>query len=83
MYNKSFFYNPINRSSIFRFNLQSISDQICDKEFSRCELHLPGLLVNTKNYLYTPNHNFNYVDFNVDENGNYIVIHLKDKRYFF
>lgn len=30
--------------------------------------------MNTKNYLYTPNHNFNYVDFNVDENGKCIVI---------
>ncbi|XP_068986709.1 uncharacterized protein [Bombus flavifrons] len=76
VYNKSFFYNPINRSSIFRFNLHSISDQVCGKEFSRCELHLPGLLVNTRNYLYTPNHNFNYVDFNVDENGLWIIYGL-------
>ncbi|CAL7948986.1 unnamed protein product [Xylocopa violacea] len=76
VYNRSFFYNPINRSSIFRFNLQSFSDHICDKEFSRCELHLPGLLVNTKNYLYTPNHNFNYVDFNVDENGLWVIYGL-------
>ncbi|XP_076630956.1 uncharacterized protein LOC143346601 [Colletes latitarsis] len=76
VYNRSFFYNPVNRSSIFRFNLHSISDHICDKEFPRCELHLPGLLVNTKNYLYTPNHNFNYVDFNVDENGLWIIYGL-------
>ena len=76
VYNRSFFYNPINRSSIYRFNLQSASDQGCDKEFSRCELHLPGLLVNTRNYLYTPNHNFNYVDFNVDENGLWIIYGL-------
>ncbi|XP_054013696.1 uncharacterized protein LOC128895270 [Hylaeus anthracinus] len=76
VYNRSFFYNPINRSSIFRFNLHSSSDHICDKEFPRCELHLPGLLVNTRNYLYTPNHNFNYVDFNVDENGLWIIYGL-------
>ncbi|XP_076175562.1 uncharacterized protein LOC143150891 isoform X2 [Ptiloglossa arizonensis] len=76
VYNRSFFYNPINRSSIFRFNLHSTSDHVCDKEFSRCELHLPELLVNTTNYLYTPNHNFNYVDFNVDENGLWIIYGL-------
>ncbi|XP_076234512.1 uncharacterized protein LOC143179263 isoform X2 [Calliopsis andreniformis] len=76
VYNKSFFYNPINRSSIYRFNLHSFPHQPCDKEYPRCELHLPGLLVNTKNYLYTPNHNFNYVDFNVDENGLWVIYGL-------
>ncbi|XP_015431074.1 PREDICTED: uncharacterized protein LOC107187475 [Dufourea novaeangliae] len=76
VYNRSFYYNPINRSSIFRFNLHSVSDHVCDNEFTRCELHLPGLLVNTRNYLYTPDHNFNYVDFNVDENGLWIIYGL-------
>lgn len=77
VYNGSFFYNPINRSSVFRYDLYSFSDHGCDDDFPRCELHLPGLLVNTRNYLYTPNHNFNYVDFNVDENGLWLIYGLQ------
>ncbi|XP_035720622.1 gliomedin-like isoform X1 [Vespa mandarinia] len=74
VYNGSFFYNPKNRSSIFRFDLYH--GQGCDIFFSTCELQLPGLYVNTNNYLYTPNHNFNYVDFNVDENGLWVIYGL-------
>ncbi|XP_015188662.1 PREDICTED: uncharacterized protein LOC107072878 isoform X2 [Polistes dominula] len=74
IYNGSFFYNPKNRSSIFRFDLYH--GQGCDIFFSKCELKLPGLYVNTNNYLYTPNHNYNYVDFNVDENGLWVIYGL-------
>ncbi|XP_014482592.1 PREDICTED: uncharacterized protein LOC106748509 isoform X2 [Dinoponera quadriceps] len=75
VYNKSFFYNPINRSTVFRFDLYSSSDHGCDRE-SDCEMQLPGLLLNTQNLLYTPYHNFNYVDFNVDENGLWVIYGL-------
>lgn len=66
VYNKSFFYNPQNQSTVFRFDLYSTSDHGCN---NKCEVQLPGLVLNTQNFLYTPYHNFNYVDFNVDENG--------------
>ncbi|XP_016843783.1 uncharacterized protein LOC100120786 [Nasonia vitripennis] len=62
-----FFYNPYNRSSIVRLDLTHNEGTIY--AFGRLEMELPGLRVNTGNYLYTPNHNFNYVDFDVDENG--------------
>ncbi|EFN84578.1 Gliomedin [Harpegnathos saltator] len=72
VYNRSFFYNPQNRSTIFRFDLYSSSEQGCDE----CEIPLPGLLLNTQNFLYTPYHNFNYVDFNMDENGLWVIYGL-------
>lgn len=66
-----FFYNPHNRSSIVRLDLTHNEGTIY--AFGRLEMELPGLRVNTGNYLYTPNHNFNYVDFDVDENGGYLT----------
>ncbi|KAG7189036.1 hypothetical protein KM043_008629 [Ampulex compressa] len=77
VYNGSFFYNPINRSSIFRFDLYSSSEHECERGFGQCELQLPGLFVNNQNFLFTPNHNFNYVDFNVDENGLWVIYGLQ------
>ncbi|KAJ8682022.1 hypothetical protein QAD02_017814, partial [Eretmocerus hayati] len=62
-----FFYNPYNRSSIMRLDLTHSEGTVY--AYGRLELELPGLRVNNGNYLYTPNHNFNYVDFDVDENG--------------
>jgi hypothetical protein len=64
-----FFYNPYNRSSIIRLDLTHSEGTMY--AYGRLEMELPGLRVNTGNYLYTPNHNFNYVDFDVDENGTY------------
>ncbi|XP_066591232.1 uncharacterized protein [Prorops nasuta] len=72
VYNGSFFYNPENRSSIFKFDLSTLPDKGC----RRCEMDLPGLELN-KRYLYTPDHNYNYVDFNVDENGLWVIYGLK------
>ncbi|XP_050455183.1 uncharacterized protein LOC126853449 [Cataglyphis hispanica] len=72
VYNKSFFYNPQSQSSILRFDLSSESE--CSQNISKCELQLPGLVINTKNFLYT--HNFTYVDLNVDENGLWVIYGL-------
>lgn len=73
VYNRSFYYNPQNRSTVFRFDLYS-TESDCNRHFVNCEMELPGLQVNTKNYLYT--HNFTYVDFNVDENGLWVIYGL-------
>ncbi|XP_058791313.1 uncharacterized protein LOC131664328 isoform X2 [Phymastichus coffea] len=62
-----FFYNPSNRSSIVRLDLDHSTGTM--HAYGRLEMELPELRVNTGNYLYTPGHNFNYVDFDVDENG--------------
>lgn len=68
VYNGSFYFNPVDRASIVRFDiiphLSLTGPMMRDNE-----VFLPGLVVNTKNYLYTPDHNHNYVDFDVDENG--------------
>lgn len=59
-----FFYNPRNKSSIIRVDLsQSEGTMFAHAQ----ELQLPGLRVNNGNYLYTTK--YNYVDFDVDENG--------------
>ncbi|XP_023246402.1 gliomedin [Copidosoma floridanum] len=67
VYGGYFFYNPYNRSTIIRVDLGQPEGTIYS--YPRMEASLSGLRVNTGNYLYTPNHNFNYVDFDVDENG--------------
>ncbi|XP_043280987.1 uncharacterized protein [Venturia canescens] len=68
VYNGSFFYNPENNNSVIRFDLQSGR--------AEAELALPGLAVNTKNYLYSIDHNYSYVDFDVDENGLWVIYGL-------
>ncbi|XP_072742772.1 uncharacterized protein [Anoplolepis gracilipes] len=74
VYNKSFFYNPQNQASILRFGLYSDSE--CHRHFDNCVRELPGLLVNNKDFLYT--HNFTYVDFNIDENGLWVIYGLSN-----
>ncbi|XP_011639692.2 LOW QUALITY PROTEIN: gliomedin [Pogonomyrmex barbatus] len=75
VYNKSFFYNPFNRSTVFRYDLSS--DRKCTElnpKNVKCELELPRLHVDRENFLYT--RNFTYVDFNVDENGLWVIYAL-------
>ncbi|XP_026827101.1 uncharacterized protein LOC105277676 [Ooceraea biroi] len=79
VYNKSFFYNPQNRPTVLRFDLSPSSNNGCHqipstKYLNKCEIQLPDLNVNTQNFLYT--HNFTYVDFNVDENGLWVIYGL-------
>ena len=63
VFNGSFFYYPEGKDFIVRYDLQDIH-----KKYTK-ELRLPGFVPNSKNYLYTPDNNYNYVDFEVDENG--------------
>jgi len=68
VYDKSFFYNPINRPSVLRYDLYTSTDhQQCNQDSAECEMQLPCLEVDGQNYLYM--RNFTYTDFNVDENG--------------
>ncbi|KAK0161719.1 hypothetical protein PV327_008137 [Microctonus hyperodae] len=75
VYNGSFFYNPENRSSIYRFDLiptQGNNDPVSQK----MELKLPWLSLNQNNHLYSSEHDPTYVDFDVDENGLWVVYGL-------
>ncbi|XP_018050789.1 PREDICTED: uncharacterized protein LOC108688834 [Atta colombica] len=75
VYDKSFFYNPIHRSTVLRYDLYAPSDhQRCKPVSSECEMQLPCLEVDGQNYLYT--RNFTYTDFNVDENGLWVIYPL-------
>ena len=71
IYNGSFFYNPENRPKIFRFDIPPNLSH-AGPTMRNNQVDLPGLNAHIKNYLYTPDHNFNYVDFDIDENGKYI-----------
>ncbi|XP_024944427.1 uncharacterized protein LOC107271414 isoform X2 [Cephus cinctus] len=78
--NGSFFYNPEGRASVMRFDLHSPQGSVNSGNPNRMELPLPGLHVNnSSNYLYTPGHNFNFVDFDVDENGLWVIYGLPPK----
>ncbi|XP_012525384.1 uncharacterized protein LOC105830548 isoform X2 [Monomorium pharaonis] len=73
VYEKSFFYNPVNRSSVLRYDLITSSDsRQCS--VANCEMPLPCLDVYGQNYLYA--RNFTYTDFNVDENGLWVIYPL-------
>ncbi|XP_011061242.1 PREDICTED: uncharacterized protein LOC105150086 isoform X2 [Acromyrmex echinatior] len=75
VYDKSFFYNPINRPTVLRYDLYASSDhQRCKQLSPECEMQLPCLEIDGQNYLYT--RNFTYTDFNVDENGLWVIYPL-------
>ncbi|XP_034935494.1 uncharacterized protein [Chelonus insularis] len=69
IYNGSLFYNPKNRPSIYRFDLSSNVD-------NRMELILPGLSSPGSSFLYSSDHDSSYVDFDVDENGLWVIYGL-------
>lgn len=73
MYNGSFYYNPENRSSIYRLDLGS-AQTTHNKPQYHMELILPGLRINDNNYLYSRDHDSSYVDFDVDENGEWVYL---------
>ncbi|XP_033214331.1 uncharacterized protein LOC117171290 [Belonocnema kinseyi] len=66
VYNGSFFYNPENQPCIQRYDLFP-HHQPQAGPMINLKIQLPGLVVKTKNFLYTSD--VNYVDFDVDENG--------------
>ncbi|XP_077274980.1 uncharacterized protein LOC143904292 isoform X2 [Temnothorax americanus] len=72
VYDKSFFYNPMNRPSILRYDLSG--HRACTDFLPKCERMLPCLEVDGQNHLYT--HNFTYTDINVDENGLWVIYPL-------
>lgn len=73
VYNGSFFYNPENRSSIYRFDLISTQGNN-DPMSQKMELKLPWLSINRNNHLYSSEHDPTYVDFDVDENGKFLKL---------
>ncbi|KAG8039221.1 hypothetical protein G9C98_003528 [Cotesia typhae] len=75
VYNGSFYYNPENRSSIYRLDLGS-AHTTHNKPQYHMELILPGLRINDNNYLYSRDHDSSYVDFDVDENGLWVIYGL-------
>ncbi|XP_014299177.1 uncharacterized protein LOC103574426 [Microplitis demolitor] len=75
VYNGSFFYNPENRSSIYRLDLSTAQTTHNTPHYSM-ELILPGLKINNNNYLYSRDHDSSYVDFDVDENGLWVIYGL-------
>ncbi|XP_011314622.1 uncharacterized protein [Fopius arisanus] len=72
VYNGSFFYNPESRPSIYKFDLTHSNTY----HHSPKELILPGLSVWGDNYLYSSDHENSFVDFDVDENGLWVVYGL-------
>ncbi|XP_025993328.1 uncharacterized protein LOC105200153 isoform X2 [Solenopsis invicta] len=74
IYANSFFYNPVNSSSVLRYDLYTPLDHRSCKGFFECEMDLPCLEVKGQNYLYAGN--FTYTDFNVDENGLWVIYPL-------
>ncbi|XP_058836869.1 uncharacterized protein LOC131693231 [Topomyia yanbarensis] len=63
VYNGSFYYNERNSPRIIKYDLNS-ERQIAVKE-------IEGVTTNGSNYLYTTE--FNYMDFNVDDNGLWVI----------
>ncbi|KAL0109814.1 hypothetical protein PUN28_013465 [Cardiocondyla obscurior] len=79
VYDKSFFYNPINRPSVLRYDLERdiFSDRHRCNEFKNdCEIELPCLELDGRNHLYA--RNITYTDFNVDENGLWVIYPSSD-----
>lgn len=62
VYNGSFYYNARDKTKIIKFHLAT-------KRYH--SLDVPGVATNGSNYLYTTK--YNYMDFNVDDNGLWVI----------
>lgn len=75
VYNGSFFYNPEDRPTIYKLDL-GLSQSNHNPLNNGTELELPNFIHHKNNYLYSFDHENTYVDFDVDENGMWIIYGL-------